>query len=46
MAAVKHIVRYVAGTYNWGLWFGRKGNEISQLIGFSDSDYAGDINKR
>jgi hypothetical protein len=46
MAAVKHILRYVAGTYNWGLWFGRKGNEIAQLIGFSDSDYAGDIDKR
>jgi hypothetical protein len=24
LAAVKKILRYVAGTYNWGLWFGRK----------------------
>jgi hypothetical protein len=40
LAAVKHIVRYVAGACNWGLWFGRKKGEEARLIGFSDSDYA------
>jgi hypothetical protein len=24
MGAVKHIVRYITGTHNWGLWFGRE----------------------
>lgn len=24
MAAIKHILQYVVGTCNWGLWFGRK----------------------
>jgi hypothetical protein len=46
LAAVKHIVRYVAGTCNWGLWFGRKKGEEARLISFSDSDYARDIDKR
>lgn len=42
MAAVKHILRYVAGTQKWGLWFGRK-KEEPNLRGFSDSDYAGEV---
>jgi hypothetical protein len=24
LVVVKKILHYVAGTYNWGLWFGRK----------------------
>ena len=43
LAAVKHILRYITGTMNWGLWFGRKKEKEAQLIGFSDSDYAGDV---
>jgi hypothetical protein len=46
LAAAKHILRYVAGTCAWGLWFGRKGKKEAMLIGFSDSDYARDIDKR
>jgi hypothetical protein len=36
LAAVKKILRYVVGTYNWGLWFGQK-------TGFSDADFARDV---
>ncbi|CAA6674155.1 unnamed protein product [Spirodela intermedia] len=36
LAAVKQILRYVAGTKNWA----------SQLTGFSDSDFAGDVDAR
>lgn len=43
LAAVKRIVRYVAGTQGWGLWFSRGKKEEPCLTGFSDSDYAGDV---
>jgi hypothetical protein len=43
---VKHILRYVAGTLDYGVLYrrGKKGDH--QLIGYSDSDYAGDIDDR
>ncbi|KAK3122952.1 hypothetical protein QOZ80_8AG0620940 [Eleusine coracana subsp. coracana] len=44
--AVKKILRYVAGTWEWGLWLGRKKQQETCLIGFSDSDYAGDVDAR
>ncbi|PNX67455.1 copia-type polyprotein, partial [Trifolium pratense] len=44
MAAVKRILRYLKGTVSYGLWYERgKGDE---LVGWSDSDYAGDIDDR
>jgi hypothetical protein len=46
LAAVKKILRYVAGTYNWGLWFGRKKGNQALLTGFSDADFAGDVDAR
>jgi hypothetical protein len=46
LAAVKHIVRYVAGTSNWGRWFGRKKRNLVMLTGFSDADFAGDDDER
>lgn len=46
MAAVKNIMRYVAGTQQWGLWFRRQRDEEATLTVFSDSDYAGDVDKR
>jgi hypothetical protein len=46
MAAVKHIVRYIAGTYSWGLWFSQKKGKEAVLIVYSDSDYAVDMDKR
>ncbi|CAJ2662180.1 unnamed protein product [Trifolium pratense] len=44
MAAVKRILRYLKGTTSYGLWYERgKGDE---LVGWSNSDYAGDIDDR
>jgi hypothetical protein len=43
---VKKILRYVVGTYNWGLWFGRKKENQVLLTGFRDAYFAGDINVR
>lgn len=41
---VKHVLRYIAGTINFGLKFNR--GESSECIGNSDADWAGDINDR
>jgi hypothetical protein len=46
LAAVKKILRYVAGTCNWGLWFSRKKGNQTLLTGFSDTDFAGDVDAR
>jgi hypothetical protein len=40
---VKRIVRYVAGTLDHGLYYPRCPEE-AHLVGYSDSDHAGDIN--
>ena len=40
---MKQILRYVAGTKSWGLRYERKKEEQVQLTGFSDSDFAGDV---
>jgi len=48
LAVVKHIIRYVSGTLEYGLFYkvGEQGSTGVQLTGFSDSDYAGDIDDR
>jgi hypothetical protein len=46
LAVVKKILRYVEGTCNWGLWFGRKKENQALLTGFSDADFAGDVDVR
>jgi hypothetical protein len=46
LAAVKKILRYVVGTCNWGLWFGRKKENHALLTGFNDADFAGDVDVR
>jgi hypothetical protein len=46
MGVVKHIMRYLAGTINWGLWFSRQDEGEAVLTVFSDNDYAGDLDKR
>ncbi|CAA6674014.1 unnamed protein product [Spirodela intermedia] len=46
LAAVKQILRYVAGTKSWGLRYERKKEKQVQLTGFSDSDFAGDVDAR
>jgi hypothetical protein len=40
--AVKRIIRYIAGTLDHGLYYTRCPGE-AHLVGYSDSDYAGDI---
>lgn len=47
-AAVKRMLRYVAGTVHWGLHYrpGRKNEGVPKLLGYSDSDLAGDVNDR
>jgi hypothetical protein len=39
-SCTKKILRYVKGTLNLGLWYGRQ-TELN-LIGFTDADFAGD----
>ena len=42
---VKRILRYVKGTEDYGLLY-KKGDLKGELIGFSDSDFAGDSHDR
>jgi hypothetical protein len=42
--AGKRVLRYLKGTQNHGIMFTSKGQQ--KLIGYSDSDYAGDIEDR
>jgi transposase InsO family protein len=43
-AALKHIIRYVAGTIHYGCRYVKERNW--RLIGYSDSDLAGDVDTR
>ncbi|XP_066316104.1 secreted RxLR effector protein 161-like [Miscanthus floridulus] len=46
-AAVKHILRYVAGTTGLGIHYKRGDKKkLPRLHGYSDSDFAGDANDR
>ena len=45
LVAVKRVLRYVAGTVNFGCHYGRKKGG-SDLVGYSDSDLAGDVDTR
>jgi hypothetical protein len=44
LAAVKRVLRYVAGTLQFGCYYQRK--KEAQLVGYSDSDLVGDIDTR
>jgi transposase InsO family protein len=44
-AAVKHLLRYIAGTLDHGCAYSR-GKGTLELTGYSDSDHAGDIDDR
>ncbi|PNX88119.1 putative copia-type protein [Trifolium pratense] len=44
VVAVKRILRYLKGTISYGLWYKREKND--ELTGWSDSDYAGDLDDR
>lgn len=43
--AIKHILRYVKGTINFGLAYGIE-HEKEELVGFTDSNLAGDTDER
>ncbi|KAJ4789254.1 polyprotein [Rhynchospora pubera] len=44
MGAAKRILRYIAGTTSYGLWYNAVDGPC--LTGYSDSDWAGDIDDR
>ena len=44
LGAVKRVLRYVAGTLHYGCHYKQK--KGAQLVGFSDSDLAGDVDTR
>ncbi|XP_075515565.1 uncharacterized protein LOC142550212 [Primulina tabacum] len=44
LKAVKRILRYIAGTVNLGLWYTKETN--TNLMGFSDADWAGNLDDR
>ncbi|XP_073018180.1 uncharacterized protein [Primulina eburnea] len=44
LKALKRILRYIAGTLEFGLWYTHDTN--TNLVGFSDSDWAGDLDDR
>ena len=44
MTAAKRILRYVEGTTDYGLKY--KSDKECELIGYCDSDYAGDLDGR
>ena len=44
--AVKRILRYLKGTPNYGLMYSRSVDRDHTLIGYSDADWAGDVNDR
>ena len=45
LAAVKCILRYIAGTIDYGCHYKKTGAEL-KLLGYSDADMAGDIDTR
>ncbi|KAH9722896.1 Integrase catalytic domain-containing protein [Citrus sinensis] len=44
--AVKWIMRYLSGTLSCGLVYGKNKGSCEGLLGFVDSDYAGDLDRR
>ncbi|WVZ84662.1 hypothetical protein U9M48_031667 [Paspalum notatum var. saurae] len=45
-ATVKHLLRYVAGTVDYGVVYPRHNGGKAELIGYIDNDMAGDIDGR
>jgi hypothetical protein len=44
-AVVKHILRYIKGTTNFGVVYLKKKEKV-KILGYSDSDMAGDVDDR
>ena len=45
LLAAKRIMRYLKGTKNFGLLYTRENRDL-KITGYSDSDFAGDVNDR
>jgi hypothetical protein len=46
LAAVKQILRYIAGTSGVGVFCPRKKEDMAELMGYSDNDLVGDLDSR
>jgi hypothetical protein len=46
LAAVKHLLRYIAGTIDYGLVYPKSAKGTNRITGYSDSDYGGDVDER
>jgi hypothetical protein len=46
MVAMKRVLRYIVGTTELGLIYPRGSGGSKELLGYSDSDMAGDVNDR
>jgi hypothetical protein len=44
LSTVKRVLRYVAGTMDYGLMYPRGCGEGLKILGYNDSDLVGDIN--
>jgi len=44
LQAVKRALRYLKGTISFGIFYKKGGSET--LVGYADSDYAGDLEDR
>ncbi|KAH9733860.1 Integrase catalytic domain-containing protein [Citrus sinensis] len=44
--AVKWLLRYLKGTEEYGVVFGQVNNASSKVLGYVDSDFAGDLDRR
>lgn len=44
LKTVKRIIRYVVGTFDFGIWYTKDIN--TNLVGFNNSDWACDLNDR
>lgn len=42
--AVKRVLKYIQGTTNMGILY--QSGEVLDLVGYSDADYAGDVETR
>jgi hypothetical protein len=45
LAAIKHILRYVTVTLDYGLFYPRRNGGLG-ILGYSDNDMVGDVNDR
>ncbi|WVZ88383.1 LOW QUALITY PROTEIN: hypothetical protein U9M48_034910, partial [Paspalum notatum var. saurae] len=46
LTAVKHLLRYVTGTFDYGIVYPRCGGGKAEITGYSDSDMGGDVDGR